>query len=49
MTTVKQTANFSIVTFGNFTYFVVDTSNTTVFAGTLRRATNYVTKAESYL
>jgi hypothetical protein len=49
MTTITTTKNFSIVNFGNSTYFVIDSSNTAVFAGTLRRATNYVNKAESYL
>jgi hypothetical protein len=49
MNTIKTTKNFTIVNFGNATYFVVDSSNTTVFAGTLRRATNYVNRAESYL
>jgi hypothetical protein len=49
MTTVLKTKNFEVYTFGGSTYFVsYKGDNTALFAGTLRRATNYVNRAESY-
>jgi hypothetical protein len=46
MEILNQNASFKIVNFGNATYFVVDADdNTALFAGTLRRATNFFNRA----
>jgi len=50
MTTVLTTKNFEVYTFNGATYFVsYKNDDTALFAGTLRRATNFVNRAQSCL
>jgi len=50
MEIVRTTTNFKIFTFNYTTYFVsYKGQEDALFAGTLRRAINYASKAETYL